>query len=160
MRTELETFARMQIQAECVKKINETGGFTLTPRGARRLLQSIYLHKEAAALYVDELFHEIDMGGFAVSIHDGDFMVSGVCDDSEDVEKFVKEHLWNTICLIVQDYPEAYVGAWLSDDGLIYIDPIVVLDDFTEATELAEANDQIAIYDFRKAESVYREEWA
>ena len=132
----------------------------MTPRGARRLLRSIYLHKEAAALDVDGLFHNIDMGGFAVSAHDGDFIVSGVCYTYYDIEEFITQNLWDTIRLIIRDYPEAHVGAWLSDDGLIYIDPIVVLDDFTEATELAEANDQIAIYDFRKAESVYREEWA
>ena len=160
MRIELDTLATEQMIAECVRRIHETGGFTLTPRGARRLLKSIYLHKEAAALYVDELFHGIDMGGFAVSAHDGDFIVSGVCHTYYDMEEFITQNLWDTIRLIVRDYPEAHVGAWLSDDGLIYIDPIVVLDDFNEAVELAQANDQIAIYDFRKAESVYREEWA
>ena len=159
MRIELDTLATKQILAECVRKITETGGFTLTPRGVGRLLKSIYLNKDAAALYVDELFHGIDMGGFAVSVHDGDFIVSGVCDDDADVEKFITEHLWDTVRLIYENYAPCHVGAWLSD-GLIYIDPIVVLDDFNEAVELAEANDQIAIYDFRKAESVNRKEWA
>ena len=47
-------------------------------------------------------------------------------------------------------------GTWL-DNGRLYLDPVAIVADRTEALEMARAIGELAIYDFATGESVYTE---
>lgn len=55
---------------------------------------------------------------------------------------------------IIKGLDNAYLGAWI-DEGIVYIDISVLVENKEDALELGKINNQIAIYDIQNNESIY-----
>ena len=131
------------------KTLERTGGFTMTGDGVRALLNHNIGHLRMHSV---RCFHGPDDGGFAVGAVQGDWEVieAHQIDDDEIFRDIVLRHY--------EDFPQCALGAWLSPStGQIIFDPIMIVNDFIEAEFHADLNNQIAVYDFRKQETVYME---
>ena len=130
--------------------VHTTGGFTMTEKAMRRLLK---IHNEIVhpedTTPLEDMFHGPDDGGFAVGAVQGDWKTieAHQLDDDEIFYNIVKE--------AYERFPMCALGAWLSVEGQIIFDPILIVNDFTEAEYLAKENKQIAVYDFRMQETVW-----
>ena len=71
------------------------------------------------------------------------------CKTDEETEKAIKENME-----IVKKLDSAYLGAWI-DEGITYIDISVLVENKEDAMELGKINNQLAIYDIQKNESIY-----
>ena len=128
--------------------LERTGGFTMTGDGVRALL-----NQKIGSLRNWRAFHGPDDGGFAVGAVQGDWEVIEAHQIDND------EIFHNIILRHYEDFPECALGAWLSPStGQIIFDPIMIVNDFIEAEFHADLNNQIAVYDFRKQETVYMED--
>jgi len=132
--------------------IERTGGFTMTGDGVRTILQ-YRRHMDYSRSDLSGAFHGPDDGGFAVGTVQGDWEVIEAHQIDND------EIFHNIILRHYEDFPECALGAWLSPStGQIIFDPIMIVNDFIEAEFHADLNNQIAVYDFRKQETVYMED--
>ena len=71
------------------------------------------------------------------------------CKTDEETEKAIKENME-----IVKGLDGAYLGAWI-DEGIVYIDISVLVENKEDAMELGKINNQLAIYDIKNNESIY-----
>lgn len=55
---------------------------------------------------------------------------------------------------IIKGLDNAYLGTWI-DEGIVYIDISVLVENKEDALELGKINNQIAIYDIQNNESIY-----
>ena len=69
--------------------------------------------------------------------------------DIKEVEIKIYEYLKK-----IQDRSDAFVGIWV-DSGFTYVDISLHIVDYLEAVEFARENNQLAIFDLKKKESVY-----
>jgi len=127
--------------------LERTGGFTMTGDGIRALL-----NQKIGSLRNWRAFHGPDDGGFAVGAVQGDWLViePHQIDDDETFD--------NIALRLYEDFPQCALGAWLRPDGFLVFDPVVIERDFNKACEIAQENEQEAIWDFRKQETVYMED--
>lgn len=135
------------IMMEARRILDNTGGFTMTTHGVRRLLSNT--HRQTGIAGSTEMFHGPDSGGFAVGAIQGDWLVIEPHLLDED------EIFYNIVCNLYEEFPECALGAWLSPDGYIVFDPILINPDFNESIEIAQTNEQLAIWDFRNSETVF-----
>lgn len=54
----------------------------------------------------------------------------------------------------IQDKKGLYIGLWLDND-IMYVDVSIHIIDYMEALEIARNNDQLAIFDLQKKDSIY-----
>lgn len=71
------------------------------------------------------------------------------CKTIEEIEKAITE---NTE--IIRGLDSAYLGAWI-DEGIVYIDISVLVENKEDALQLGKINNQLAIYDIQNNESIY-----
>lgn len=71
------------------------------------------------------------------------------CRTDEETEKAITENME-----IIQGLDGAYLGAWI-DEGIIYIDISILVENKEDALELGKVNNQLAIYDLQSNESIY-----
>lgn len=71
------------------------------------------------------------------------------CKSEQEIEKAINENME-----IVRGLDNAYLGAWI-DEGIIYIDISVLVENKEDAMELGKINNQLAIYDIENNESIY-----
>ena len=55
---------------------------------------------------------------------------------------------------LIQDKKGLYIGLWLDND-IMYLDVSIHIIDYMEALEVARNNDQLAIFDLKKKDSIY-----
>lgn len=85
--------------------------------------------------------------GFMVSIKGQEVKI-----DKNDIEEIKKEVEKKRE--FIKDKRGLYVGLWLEDD-VLYIDVSIHIIDYVKALEVARNNDQKAIYDLKKNDSIY-----
>lgn len=71
------------------------------------------------------------------------------CKTIEETESAIMENME-----IVKGLDGAYLGAWI-DEGIIYIDISILVENKEDALELGKVNNQLAIYDIENNESIY-----
>lgn len=71
------------------------------------------------------------------------------CKTEQEIEKAITENME-----IVRGLDNAYLGAWI-DEGIVYIDISVLVENKDDAMELGKINNQLAIYDIENNESIY-----
>ena len=85
--------------------------------------------------------------GFMVSIKGQEVKI-----DKNDIEEIKKEVEKKRE--FIKDKRGLYVGLWIEDD-VLYIDVSIHIIDYVKALEVARNNDQKAIYDLKKNDSIY-----
>ena len=85
--------------------------------------------------------------GFMVSIKGQEVKVNK--NDIEEIKKEIEKKRD-----FIKDKRGLYIGLWLEDD-ILFVDVSVHIVDYLEALEVGRNNDQKAIYDLKKNESVY-----
>lgn len=71
------------------------------------------------------------------------------CRTEEETEEAITENME-----IIQGLDGAYLGAWI-DEGVIYIDVSVLVENKEDAMQLGKINNQLAIFDIENNESIY-----
>ena len=71
------------------------------------------------------------------------------CKTEQEIEKAITENME-----IIRGLDGAYLGAWI-DEGIVYIDISVLVDNKEDAMQLGKLNNQLAIYDIQNNESIY-----
>lgn len=71
------------------------------------------------------------------------------CKTEEEIKKAIKENME-----IIKGLDSAYLGAWI-DEGIIYIDVSILVENKEDALELGKVNNQLAVYDLKSNESIY-----
>lgn len=71
------------------------------------------------------------------------------CKTEQEIEKAIIENME-----IVRGLDNAYLGAWI-DEGIVYIDISVLVENKEDALELGKVNNQLAIYDIENNDSIY-----
>ena len=82
--------------------------------------------------------------GFAVGMVDGTHTILHL----EDLES-----LDHSVMAILIQFPAAFVGTWLND-GKIHLDPVIIVQNRTDAIEMARKFNQKAIYNFSTGETI------
>ena len=85
--------------------------------------------------------------GFMVSLKGQEVQVNK--NDIENIKKEIEKKRE-----FIKDKKKLYVGLWLDSD-MMYIDVSIHIIDYLEALEVARNNDQKAIYDLQKNDSIY-----
>ena len=85
--------------------------------------------------------------GFMVSIKGQEVKV-----DKNDIQGIKKEIEKKRD--FIQDKKGLYIGLWLEDD-IMFVDVSIHIIDYLEALEIARNNDQLAIFDLKKKDSIY-----
>ena len=71
------------------------------------------------------------------------------CKTEQETEKAIIENME-----IVKGLDNAYLGAWI-DEGIIYIDISILVENKEDALEMGKINNQLAIYDIENNASIY-----
>lgn len=85
--------------------------------------------------------------GFMVSIKGQEIKVNK--NDIQGIKKEIEKKRD-----FIQNKKGLYIGLWL-DDGIMFIDVSIHIVDYLEALEIARNNDQLAIFDLKKKDSIY-----
>ena len=85
--------------------------------------------------------------GFMVSIKGQEIKVNK--NDIQGIKKEIEKKRD-----FIQDKKGLYIGLWLDND-IIYVDVSIHIIDYMEALEIARNNDQLAIFDLKKKDSIY-----
>lgn len=85
--------------------------------------------------------------GFMVSIKGQEVKVNK--NDIEEIKKEIEKKRE-----FIQDKKGLYIGLWLDSD-IMYVDVSIHIIDYLEALEVARNNDQLAIFDLKKKDSIY-----
>lgn len=85
--------------------------------------------------------------GYMVSIKGQEVKVNK--NDIEEIKKEIEKKR-----KFIQDKEGLYIGLWLDND-IMYVDVSIHIMDYLEALEIARNNDQLAIFDLKKKDSIY-----
>ena len=85
--------------------------------------------------------------GFMVSIKGQEVKVNK--NDIQGIKKEIEKKRE-----FIQDKKGLYIGLWLDND-IMYVDVSIHIIDYLEALEVARDNDQLAIFDLKKKDSIY-----
>jgi hypothetical protein len=89
----------------------------------------------------------VPLAGFAVSVRDCEHVIPWSDVTSVDVGRYVETH--HTLLTV----PGYFLGAWL-DDGRLYLDVTMIIEDRAHALDVARRNAQLAIFDLSTGETV------
>ena len=117
------------MKLENIKRIIENGGATLT----------------------SELKKAELVNGFMVSLEGTESQVKG--EDYQAIIKAIEEKQE-----IIKDNKNLFIGLWL-DDGIMYVDISININDKIDALEFGKKNKQLAIYDLENNDSIYLKEY-
>ena len=123
----------------------------------KELMQEIFDNKGATLvvyynynLGATEVFNAKYTEGYAVSIKGHELITDGITDKL--LEAYIKMN-----AEYLEKNPAARVGVWLNPENKkIYVDISHVYKNIYNAVDTAAMHDQIAIYDFKRAESINR----
>jgi hypothetical protein len=88
-------------------------------------------------------------------VYDGTGYAVGMTPRQHRVERDDVSGFYRVILDVIREFNPYYVGTWVNpDDGLIYIDPIAILDDLEDAIALGVENNQIAIFNLDTMEEI------
>ena len=117
------------MKLEEIKRIIENGGATITKELKKAELKR----------------------GFMVSLEGAETQVKG--DDYQAIKKAIEEKQ-----AIIKDNTNLFIGLWL-DNGIMFIDISINIEDRAEALEFAKRNKQLAIYDLTNNDSIYLKDY-
>lgn len=117
------------MRLEDIKRIIENGGATLNKELKKASLTS----------------------GFMVSLEGTESQVKG--DDYQAIRKAIEEKQE-----ITKNNDNLFIGLWL-DNGIMYVDVSININDKAEALEFAKRNKQLAIYDLVNNDSIYLKDY-
>ena len=107
--------------------------------------------KNGEATLTSELKQAELKRGFMVSLEGAESQVKG--DDYQAIIKAIKEKQ-----TIIKDNKDLYIGLWL-DNGIMYVDISINIEDRAEALEFGKKNKQLAIYDLTNNDSIYLKDY-